>query len=422
MYTQTTQQPDNGALCPSIEDLGPRFHLYTDEFAQDPHGAYARMRARGKSVVPVALAPDIPATLVIGYDTGLQVLHDPVRFPADPRRWQERIPADHPILPMTGWRPNPLRSAGIEHGVYRTALVDALEAIDLHAVRAVTAQAAEPLINRFCHRGKAELLSEYVLPLVLTVHSEKILGCPPELGARILPAVAAMFETVGTDTVEADLFEALGELLASKQVVPPTDVTARLVHNATNLTPEKKHHQMVTLYSAGIEPMRALMANTTLLVLTEPDYQPDGQGFTPPMRDAVAHTLHTDPPMANYALSYPRSRTLLDGVWLPADQPVLISFTACNGDPSKNNGTRPSGVGWGLEFSAGPHACPKKARSASTLIVEEAVSYLFDALPDMALAVPRDALVWRSGPFQRALKELPVVFSPAPSLPTAARR
>jgi len=421
MSTTPTQQPDNGALCPSIEDLGPRFPLYTDEFAQDPHGTYARMRTHGRSVVGVELAPDVPASLVIDYDTALDVLHDPVRFPADPRKWQKKIREGHPLLPMLGWRPNPLRSAGTAHGVYRTALVDGLEAIDLHAVRAAPARAAEPLINGFCSRGRAELLSEYVIPLVLTVFSEEVLGCPPELGSRILPAVAAMFESVSTDTVEADLFQALGELLASKETEPPTDVTARLVHNATDLTTDEQFHQMVTLYSAGIEPMSNLMANTLLLVLTDPAYQPDGRGFAPPMRDAVGHTLHTDPPMANYALSYPPSRTLLDGVWLPADEPVLISFAACNADPTKNGDSGPSGAGWGLPFSAGPHACPKNARNTSILIVEEAVSYLFDALPDVALAVPRAELAWRTGPFQRALTKLLVAFPSVPPLVVAHR-
>src|SRR5690606_9545317 len=91
-----------------------RVPIYTEEFAADPHAAYAEMRERFGSLVPVWLAPGVPATLVIGYWTALKILHDPEHFPADPRVWQRDIPAECPVKPMMQWRPNALRSSGIE--------------------------------------------------------------------------------------------------------------------------------------------------------------------------------------------------------------------------------------------------------------------------------------------------------------------
>jgi hypothetical protein len=60
-----------------------RVSLYSAEFAADPHRAYQEMRSRYGSLVPVDLAPGVPATLVIGYRTAVRILHDPEHFPAD---------------------------------------------------------------------------------------------------------------------------------------------------------------------------------------------------------------------------------------------------------------------------------------------------------------------------------------------------
>ncbi len=74
---------------PSAEPApaGPpgRVALYAPEFAADPHAAYRRMRRVHGPLVPVELAPGVPATLVIGYYQARRILNDPLHFPADPR-------------------------------------------------------------------------------------------------------------------------------------------------------------------------------------------------------------------------------------------------------------------------------------------------------------------------------------------------
>lgn len=349
LHDSNTLQPPRPGSHPSIEDLGPPWRLYDPAFAQDPHAAYAQMRTGGRTLAPVLLAPDVPATLVIGYKTGIRVLNDDEHYPADP---------------------------------------------------------------------------QYITPLVFEVLNTEILGCPPEIGEDVMTATAAMFESIDTDQVEEKLSKALDALMGSKRDSPAhADVTARLVHRATHLTDEEKFHQLVTLYSAGIEVPRNHIANTLVLMLSDPRYRPSSTGFAPPVADAMVEILTTDPPMANYCVSYPPAQTLLDGIWLPAHQPVLISMAACNTDPT----TRPDtardwdyggGNRWHLAYATGRHECPTMARQSSELIVVEAISQLLDALPDMTLAIDRNQLTWRPGPFHRALTELPVTFTPAPPLMT----
>ncbi|MFE3190755.1 cytochrome P450 [Nocardia sp. NPDC059240] len=398
----------------SIEALGPRVPLHAPEFAADPHAAYRAMRSHYGSLVPVELSPGVPATLVINFHTAVAILNDPMRFPADPRPWQATIPPDLAFLPMVEWRPNALRSDGAVHARYRTATSEALADLNLHDVRAAVERIAGPLISEFCNTGSADLISQYILPLVFSMINH-VLGCPPEIGQRVAAASAAMFEGVDTATVNTMLNEALLELAQLKRETPGGDVTTRLVQHPAELTDVEMIHQLVTHYSAGVEIPQNLIASTLLLMLTDSRFVANSAGFQPPTGSAIDEVLASDPPLANYCLSYPRQPILVDKVWLPANQPVVISLAACNNDPAMNNGDYARN-GWNLAWSAGPHACPMQARAASVLIVQEAIDQLLDALPEMRLAVSPQELVWRPGPFHRALTTLPVVFPPSPPL------
>jgi len=160
------------------------------------------MRARFGSLVPVWLAPGVPATLVVGYWTALGILNDPEHFPADPSVWQRGIPPQCPVLPMMQKRPNALRSSGIEYARYRAANVDALSRVDLTVLHAVVERSAVRLISGFSGRGRADLLGDYAYPLVFEVIGE-LIGCEPEISERVAAGMAMMFDTTA-DAVEGN--------------------------------------------------------------------------------------------------------------------------------------------------------------------------------------------------------------------------
>ncbi|QIS03458.1 cytochrome P450 [Nocardia brasiliensis] len=395
-----------------ITTEGPRVSLYSEEFAADPHLAYREMRRQYGSLVPVNLAPDVPATLVIGYHTALRILNDPDHFPADPRTWQKNVPGECPILPMLEWRPNALRSAGLEHLRYRQANVVAVAEVDLHSLHATVEQIAIPLINAFCQDGAADLISQYAFPLTFAVLNAA-LGCPPDIGQQVATGMAAIFEGVNADKGNAMLTDALFDLVTLKRKEPGDDITSRLLAHPAKLDDVEMIHQLVTLYGAGIEPQQNLIINTLLLMLTDDRFAGNVLGGSLSTRDALDEVLFTDPPMANYCVSYPKQPILIDGVWLPAHQPVVISMAGCNNDPTISVGEyvdNRSHLAWGV----GPHSCP--ARSMALLIVQDAIDQLLDALPELGLAVAVDELSWRPGPFHRALVSLPVVFPKSPPL------
>ncbi|MFQ6395519.1 cytochrome P450 [Nocardia sp. KC 131] len=395
-----------------INTDGPRVSLNTPEFAADPHAAYSEMRRQYGSMVPMELAPDVPATLVIGYNTAVRILNDPDHFPADPRVWQQHIPADSPIKPMMEWYPNALRNTGLAHQRYRQAYTASIDGIDLHALHSTVEKVATPLINNFCETGQADLVSQYALPLVFELLNQMV-GCPTEIGQRVATGMAALFDTVNAAWGMQTLSEALLELTHLRRKEPGDDVTSRLAHHPAELDDTEMLSQLISFYGAGIEPQQNLIINTLLLMLTDDRFGGEILGGSLSTRDALDEVLFNNPPIANFCMSYPRQPILIDNTWLPAHQPVLISLAGCNNDPEIRGGDR-AGNRSHLAWSTGPHACP--AKSVAYLVVQDAIDQLLDALPEIQLAVPQNELVWRPGPFHRAMAALPVSFPKSPPL------
>ncbi|MBF6354784.1 cytochrome P450 [Nocardia higoensis] len=402
-----------GRGSPLDPDSEFRFPLFTTAFATDPHAAYAQMREQFGSLVPVWLSPGVPATLVIGYWTAVRILNDPEHFPADPRSWQRHIPPECPVLPMMQWRPNPLRSSGVEHKRYRSATVDALAQVDLVGVHGVVERIAMALINRFCGGGRADLIADFASPLVFEVISE-LIGCEADLSAQAAAGMAMIFES-SADAAEGNrlMVTALGEIVDRKRARPGTDITSWLLAHHTGLDDQETVHQLVTLYGAASEPLTNLIVNALSWMLTHPSFAGQVSGGSISTRDALTYVLFRDPPITNFCMSYPLQPQLIDNTWVPAHQPVVISLAACNNDPAVVGGNI-RGNESHLGYGTGPHGCP--ARTLAELIAWDAIDQLLDALPEMELAVAREQLRWRPGPFHRSLAALPVVFAPVPPL------
>ncbi|MBB5913010.1 cytochrome P450 [Nocardia transvalensis] len=380
--------------------------LHAHEFALDPHRVYGDMRQRYGSLVPVELAPGVPATLVIGYRAALRILNDPEHFPADPRRWQRGVPADCPVLPIMEWRPTGSRNAGTEFERYRQATLESINEVDLYGLHTTVEQVALPLIDAFRPEGAADLLSQYAFPLTFQVCCAMV-GCPPEIGQKVATGMAAMFEGSDADEGNRMVNDAMRDLVNLKRVEPGNDVATQLLRHPAGLDEEELVHQLVTFYGAGIELQLNLIVNTLLLILTDDRFGGEVLGGALSTRDALDEVLFNDPPLANFCMTYPKQPILIDDVWLPADQPVLVSMAACNNDPAIRVDDR-TGNRSHLAFGIGQHACP--ARPLAYLIAQDAIDQLLDMLPDMRLALPTGEPDWRPGPFHRALAALPVTF------------
>lgn len=385
--------------------------LFATEFAADPHHCYREMRKRDHSLIPVELAPGVPATLVINYRTAVRVLNDPEHFPADPRTWQQQMPPDCPVLPMMEWRPMATRSAGAEAARYRRATTESVGKVDLYALHSTVEEIAVSLINSFCEDGSADLISQYTFPLIFGVLNS-LFGCPPEIGQKMAAGMAAIVEGVHADQGNQMISAAMLELVALKRAAPGADLTSALLRHPAELDDLEMVHQLASQYGAGIEFQQNFIVNTLLFILTDDRVGGGVLGGSLSTREALDDVLFNDPPLANYLLTYPRQPILIDDTWLPAHQPVVISIAACNNDPEVRGGDR-TGNRSHLAWGAGPRTCP--AQSMAYLIAQDAIDQLLDALPEIRLA---EALTWRPGPFHRSLSSLRVQFPPSTPLRT----
>ncbi|MFJ9543707.1 cytochrome P450 [Streptomyces sp. NPDC101225] len=392
--------------CPAHEAL------YGTEFAADPGAVYARLRRSGP-IAPVELAPGVQAWLAVGYDAALHVLRSPETFSKDPRRWQDLsdgiVPADSPVVPMMMYRPNALWTDGAEHRRLRGAITDSLARVEPNTLRGYVETSADTLIDRFAPAGKADLLGEYaqVLPLLVFNH---LFGCPAEYGERLVQGMSGIFDGVDAEKANELLATTLFDLVTLKRGQPGQDVTSWLLAHPAELTDEEMVHNLVLLMGAGTEPQQNLIANSLRLLLSDDRFAGDLSGGSLPVEDALDEVLWNDPPMANYAVHYAVHDVVYEGIALHPGRPIVVSLAAANNDPTLTSDQR-AGNRAHLAWSAGPHTCP--AQSPARLIAAAAVEKLLDRLPDIELSVPVEDLVWRPGPFHRALAALPVTFPPA---------
>jgi cytochrome P450 len=380
--------------------------LYGEEFTADPQGVYDVLRRHGP-VAPVELAPGVEATLVLAYDAALEVLRDPAAFPKDARRWERGVPADCPVLPIMRYRPSCMYTDGEEHARLRAAMKDALSRVDPVVLRRSVEGNADALVDGFAGAGEADLVGRYARLLPLRVFTE-LLGAPAGIAERIVTGLSAIIDAeTGAGEGDAVLEGAVFDLVALRRREPGADVTSWMMAHPARLTDEEMMHQVAILMAGATEPEQNLIANGLRLLLADDRFGGDLSGGSLPVEDALDEILWTDPPMANFGITYPVREVDFAGRRLPADQPVVISFAAANTDPTRATSDR-KGNRAHLAWSAGPHACPAKGHAR--LIASLAIEKLLDRIPEMELAVPAEELTWRPGPFHRALTALPVRF------------
>ncbi|WP_369249896.1 cytochrome P450 [Streptomyces sp. R41] len=397
----------------AVPPPGCPFHepLHGPEFAADPAAVYQRLRRLGPTA-PVELAPGVQATLVTSYDAALHVLRSPETFSKDPRRWKDladgTVPMDSPVVPMMMYRPNALFTDGEEHRRLRGAITDSLARVEPNTLRGYVERSADTLIDRFAPLGTADLLGEYaqVLPLLVFNH---LFGCPADYGVRLVEGMSGIFDGVDAEKANELLSTTLLDLVTLKRAKPGQDMTSWLMAHPAGLTDEEMIHTLVVLMGAGTEPQQNLIANSLRLLLSDDRFGGDLSGGSLPVEDALDEVLWTDPPMANYAVHYPMHDVMYEGALLRAGHPLVVSLAAANTDPALMTDQR-AGNRAHLAWSAGPHNCP--AQSPARLIAAVAVEKLLDRLPDVELTASVEELVWRPGPFHRALAALPVRFPP----------
>ncbi|MQS14418.1 cytochrome P450 [Streptomyces kaniharaensis] len=380
-------------------------------FAADPHLVYDRLRRYG-AIAPVELAPGVEALLVTDYRAALDLLRDTDTFSKDSRAWQQTAPPDSPLLVVLGYRPTALFSDGEVHDRYRSVITTGLALLEPHVLQRRVAEVAHQLIDRFESAGTADLIAEYARQLPVFVFNTWF-GVPEEHSARLVAGISEMIEsTEKAVAAYGDLVAVVSAMVAERRERPRRDLTSWFVTHPAGLNDEEVIRQITLTMIAGHEPTTNLIGNALLRLLTDARYAGSLFGGAMTAYQAIDEVLWHEPPLANLSAHYPRYDVTFHGREIKAGSLVLVSYAAANSQaaPPTDGSELRSGESAHLAWAAGPHACP--ARDPALLIAITAIEQLTSRLSDLELGMPAQELLWRPGPFHRALVHLPVRFAP----------
>ncbi|MCM2390122.1 cytochrome P450 [Streptomyces albipurpureus] len=410
---------------PRVVGRCPAAPLYGPELDGDSLPAfYAGLRRVHGPVAPVLIAPGVSAWLVIGHRELLRLTREEQDFSHDPRRWtllrEGRVPADSPLMPIVGWRPALLHTDGQQHRRMRTAVSDAIAAIDGHELRRTVRAAAEGLIASFADRREADLVPHYARGLSLQVLT-RLLGLDDRTGQLLAQAIMGMVVTnADSHNASARMDAILQDLIKEKRRRPGTDITSALLNHAGGLTDDEVLHNLVVTLVTGHQTTVNWITSTLRVLICDPAFRSSVSVGHLSVDDALDLVLWRHPPTQNFPARYATRDLEFGGQQIRAGDMLVLGLAGANQDPSvlPESGQPVVGNRSHLAFGAGPHMCP--AQDPARLITRTAVDTIRHRLPDLELAVPESELAWVKSPWSRGLAALPVRFT-RPQLPRPPR-
>jgi cytochrome P450 len=307
-----------------------------------------------------------------------------------------------------------------EHRVNRNLVSDAFRQRSLARWQeALMGPICNELIDRFAHRGEAELVRELTFEFPVRVISA-ILGLPQEdfpqfqrwsieligLGANIERGLAA----------SASLAEYFSRVIEEKRRRPGDDVISDLVRaevDGERLSDEAIYSFLRLLLPAGAETTYRSSGNLLFLLLTHPDQLEAVRTDRSLLPQAIEEGLRVEPPLLTINRNATRDVEVA-GVTIPEGSDVTPCLGSANHDETRWE--RPDAFDihrppqQHLAFAFGPHMClgMHLARLETRVIVNS----VLDRLPGLRLEPGSEDPHIRGMVF-RSPTSLPVRFEPA---------
>ncbi|QFQ95501.1 cytochrome P450 [Streptomyces phaeolivaceus] len=414
-------EPDGAGL----EAMSPE-PLLTRDYETRPSLVYERLRQRHGAVAPVDLL-GVPAWLVLGYREALQVLQDDAGWPKGLENWRARtegrVPADWPLGPSLEVN-HVLIQGGPGYPALRSAWDQALkpfqdprnpQAKRLKSAVTVYADELITLMGQAGGTGLADLSAQFSRPLPLMVASH-LLGFPGSQGDDALMDMWRVLDA-GPDAGPAldRLLGALAELAELKLKTPGEDFPSYLLAAHPDLSLDALARELFMLLGMTSDHVGILVSNTVVEVLSGED-SVRASLSAGMVREAMNRVVMRKPPLVNFVPRFAARDTRLGEYTIRAGDPVWVSSAAAHADPLFADHVAPSTTTVStrahLSWGAGPRQCP--ARELASTVAAVGVGRLFERFAHLDLALPVDQLPWRSSPFMRGLRSLPVRYELAP--------
>jgi cytochrome P450 len=418
-----------------LEELAPQ-PLLTRDYELRPALVYERLREQHGPVAPVDLL-GVPAWLVLGYRESLEVLQDDANWPKGLENWRARnegrVPSDWPLAPSLDVN-HILIQGGSGYRTLRTAWDAALKPFQdprhpqAKRLKAAVTEYADELITLLAQGGRtglADLSAQFSRPLPLMAASH-LLGFPGSQGDDALMDMWRILDA-GPDAEPAlaRLLDTLGALAEAKMREPGDDFPSELLAAHPGLTVDQLARELFMLLGMTSDHVGILISNTVVEVISgETEGGVRAVLSAGMVRETMNRVVMRKPPLVNFVPRFAVEDTRLGDYTIRAGDPVWVSSAAAHADPVFADQMTPGSTISSrahLSWGAGPRQCP--AKELASMIAAVGVSRVFERFAHLDLALPVDQLPWRSSPFMRGLRSLPVRYelaAPADGAPPTA--
>lgn len=407
----------------SVPDIGGV--TWRPGYTGDPH----RFFAEPQILAPVSrgVLDGVPVWLVTRYEDVRRLLADPA-ISSDPE-------LAGPTAAAIPWVGAGQSKAAIRHLVridppdhtrLRKLVVRAFTAGRVAALRPRVQQITDDLVETLLPRGRADLVSDFALPLPVIVISE-LLGVPADERHQFLD-----WSNVYLGVEEGDLGrrpEALGhiteylsDLIGRKSRHPARDAEGGSLLDALIAVRDEgdrlSHEELLAmaflLLLAGYETTASLIGNGMLALFHHPDQLAALQDDPARIGPAIEELLRYDSPVKMAVLRFPTAQIRIADAVIGAGEALVLFLSAANRDPGRFRDAGDLHIGRDaaghVGFGHGVHFC--LGAPLARLEAEIAFTALLTRFPGLALGPGAPA--WRHTSQLHSLKTLPVTFTPVP--------
>jgi cytochrome P450 len=410
--------------CPALDTSGRNIHAEADG-----------LRSQG-AATQVALPGGVLAWSINNYSVIKKLLSDPNVTKSARNHWPAfingQIPPDWEMISWVAMD-NVSTAFGREHVRLRRLVGKAFTPRRTEAVRPHIVGLATMLIDGLAAAAPGEVVDlrerfAYPLPAMLVAD---LIGMGEEARAATAKVIDLMVDTTVTPEqaqgVLAGWRGAMADLIASKRANPGEDITSDLVaardEDGSRLTEQELADTIFAILGAGSETTINFFDNAVTALLTHPEQLDLVKSGQRSWDDVIDETLRVECPLAHLPMRYAVNDIELDGVTIPAGDPILINYSAYGRDPALHGDsatdfdiTRDDKQH--LSFGHGPHYC--LGAGIARLVANIGLSALFDRFPDLTLAVPAKQLLPLPTFIMNGHRTLPVHLNAVESAVTAA--
>lgn len=403
-----------------------QFDLFGPAFKANPYPTYAALREQmpicrrdavaGKSIWFITRYQDVAA-----------ILRDP-RFVKQVQRTmtaaeRTQLPPTPPLIDLLS--NHMLNLDPPDHTRLRTLVNKAFTITVVQQLALRIQTIADELLDRVQGRGQMDLIEEYAFPLPVSVIAE-LLGVPAQdrqrfrswSSAFVTPSVNVQRNSKKyqkTRRLMEDFTGYMRRILAERRQQPRDDLLTLLLQAeeaGDKLREDELFSMIILLLVAGHETAVNLISNGVLALLQHPEQMALLRAQPELLEGAVEEMIRYDGPVERATMRFAAEDVEIDGHLIRRGDAVSLVLAAADRDPAHfahpdaldctriNN--RHLGFGLGIHYCLGAPLARLEGRIA--------LATLLHRLPHLRLAVPIEALRWRTIPILRGLEHLPVTW------------